>query len=95
MFIRYKIITYLSDRQFKNNLLHSALLSSMNLDFREHPAYSKLYPAPVPNVPPVFFPEKIARGDAAHLDALEAQSIFLIREAFHHFKKICMPWSMG
>ena len=67
----------------------------MNLDFREHPAYSKLYPAPVPNVPPVFFPEKIARGDAAHLDALEAQSIFLIREAFHHFKKICMPWSMG
>ena len=67
----------------------------MNLDFRDHPAYAKLYPAPVPNVPPVFFPEKIARGDAAHLDALEAQSVFLIREAFHHFKKICMPWSMG
>ncbi|MFM7160846.1 MAG: sulfate adenylyltransferase, partial [Planctomycetaceae bacterium] len=30
-----------------------------------------------------------------HLDRLEAQSIFLIREAFHHFKNICMPWSMG
>jgi sulfate adenylyltransferase subunit 2 len=30
-----------------------------------------------------------------HLDRLEAQSIFIIREAFHSFKKIAMPWSMG
>jgi len=30
-----------------------------------------------------------------HLDALEDQSVFIIREAYHHFKKICMPWSMG
>ena len=31
----------------------------------------------------------------AHLDSLENQSIFIFREAYHHFKKICMPWSMG
>lgn len=30
-----------------------------------------------------------------HLDALENQSIFIFREAYHHFKNICMPWSMG
>lgn len=29
------------------------------------------------------------------LDRLEAQSIYLFREAFHAFKKIAMPWSMG
>ena len=44
---------------------------------------------------PAFFPKKIARDDDSHLDALEAQSIFLLREAYHHFKKLCMPWSMG
>ena len=31
----------------------------------------------------------------AHLDALENQSVFLFREAYHYFKKIAMPWSMG
>ena len=30
-----------------------------------------------------------------HLDALEAKSIFIIREAFHHFEKIGMLWSIG
>ncbi len=30
-----------------------------------------------------------------HLDQLEAQSVFIFREAFHSFKKIAMPWSMG
>ena len=67
----------------------------MQSDFRTHPAYGKLYPAPAPGEAPAFFPEKISREDAAHLDALEAQSIFIIREAYHHFKNICMPWSMG
>ena len=64
-------------------------------DFSAHPAYSKLYAAPAPEEPPAFFPQKIARNDSAHLDVLEAQSVFLIREAYHHFKNICMPWSMG
>jgi sulfate adenylyltransferase subunit 2 len=31
----------------------------------------------------------------SHLDALENQSIFILREAYHFFKKLCMPWSMG
>ena len=31
----------------------------------------------------------------SHLDALENQSIFIFREAYHYFKKVCMPWSMG
>src|SRR6516165_10504570 len=30
-----------------------------------------------------------------HLDELENQSIFIFREAYHSFKNICMPWSMG
>src|SRR5277367_3134803 len=30
-----------------------------------------------------------------HLDRLENQSIFLLREAYHSFKNIAMPWSMG
>jgi len=64
-------------------------------DFTTHPAYSKLYAAPTPTESAAFFPEKISRADSAHLDQLEAQSVYIIREAFHHFKNICMPWSMG
>ena len=64
-------------------------------DFSKHPAYSRLYAAPGADEPAAFFPEKIAHSDQEHLDQLEAQSVFLIREAFHHFKNICMPWSMG
>ncbi|MDD5262208.1 MAG: sulfate adenylyltransferase subunit 2 [Methylacidiphilales bacterium] len=30
-----------------------------------------------------------------HLDKLEAQSIFIFREAYHAFKSPAMPWSMG
>ena len=30
-----------------------------------------------------------------HLDELENQSIFIFREAYHVFKNIAMPWSMG
>jgi 3'-phosphoadenosine 5'-phosphosulfate sulfotransferase (PAPS reductase)/FAD synthetase len=65
------------------------------MDHSTHPAYGKLYPAPGAEEPAAFFPAKISRNDSEHLDALESQSIFLIREAFHHFKNLCMPWSMG
>jgi sulfate adenylyltransferase subunit 2 len=37
----------------------------------------------------------ISKEHHAHLDALENQSIFIFREAYHYFTKICMPWSMG
>lgn len=30
-----------------------------------------------------------------HLDKLEAQSVYIFREAYHAFDKLCMPWSMG
>ena len=30
-----------------------------------------------------------------HLDQLENQSFFIFREAYHAFKNIAMPWSMG
>lgn len=30
-----------------------------------------------------------------HLDKLEAQSIYILREAYHSFSNLCMPWSMG
>ena len=35
------------------------------------------------------------QDNSSHLDALEQQSIFIFREAYHFFKKVCMPWSMG
>lgn len=63
--------------------------------FDDHPAYGGKYPAPPPGEPPAFFPGTVSRGESRHLDALEAQSVYLIREAFHHFKNICLPWSMG
>jgi sulfate adenylyltransferase subunit 2 len=65
------------------------------MNFSSHPAYQGKYAAPPQDESPAFFPEKISRADAAHLDVLEAQSLFIIREAYHHFKNICMPWSMG
>jgi sulfate adenylyltransferase subunit 2 len=30
-----------------------------------------------------------------HLDQLESQSVYLLREAYHSFSNLCMPWSMG
>src|SRR6201982_1057921 len=30
-----------------------------------------------------------------HLDDLESKSLFIFREAYHVFKNIAMPWSMG
>jgi len=30
-----------------------------------------------------------------HLDRLENQSVFIFREAYHSFKNVAMPWSMG
>jgi len=30
-----------------------------------------------------------------HLDQLEAQSIYILREAYCSFSNLCMPWSMG
>lgn len=30
-----------------------------------------------------------------HLDKLESQSIYIFREAYHSFKNLAMPWSMG
>lgn len=30
-----------------------------------------------------------------HLDALEARSVFLLREAYANFKRLCMLWSIG
>ena len=38
---------------------------------------------------------QINQDHSSHLDALENQSIFIFREAYHFFKKVCMPWSMG
>jgi sulfate adenylyltransferase subunit 2 len=40
-------------------------------------------------------PESAGDRRDTHLDSLENQSVFIIREAYHHFKNIVMPWSMG
>ena len=34
-------------------------------------------------------------GSNSQLDALENQSVFILREANNAFKNIAMPWSMG
>ncbi len=31
----------------------------------------------------------------SHLDRLEDQSVFILREAYKHFKNLCMLWSIG
>src|ERR1700675_416555 len=38
---------------------------------------------------------RMSKVTRTHLDRLENQSIFLLREAHHAFKNIAMPWSMG
>jgi len=30
-----------------------------------------------------------------HLDRLESQSIYILREAYREFKSLCMLWSIG
>ncbi len=30
-----------------------------------------------------------------HLDDLESQSVYILREAYKHFKEVCMLWSIG
>src|SRR5438477_8722949 len=30
-----------------------------------------------------------------HLDRLEQQSVYIFREAFRHFERLCMLWSVG
>ena len=30
-----------------------------------------------------------------HLDQLEQQSVYIFREAFRHFERLCMLWSIG
>ena len=30
-----------------------------------------------------------------HLDELESQSVYILREAFRHFERLCMLWSVG
>src|SRR5947207_13462157 len=37
----------------------------------------------------------VSATQRTHLDELENQSIFIFREAYHAFKNVCMPWSMG
>jgi sulfate adenylyltransferase subunit 2 len=32
---------------------------------------------------------------ASHLDDLEDQSVYILREAYKHFKSLCMLWSIG
>ena len=41
-------------------------------------------------------PDGVGGGDASdRLDALEAQSIFILREAFARLKRIALLWSLG
>jgi sulfate adenylyltransferase subunit 2 len=34
-------------------------------------------------------------GRFAHLDALESQSVYILREAYRKFRRLAMLWSVG
>src|SRR6476469_5613994 len=36
-----------------------------------------------------------SRPTMDHLDQLEQQSVYIFREAFRHFERLCMLWSIG
>src|SRR6478752_4476912 len=36
-----------------------------------------------------------AKATVDHLDQLEQQSVYIFREAFRHFERLCMLWSIG
>src|ERR1700731_4129356 len=42
-----------------------------------------------------YLTQSMNQTQRTHLDELENQSIFIFREAYHAFKNVCMPWSMG
>ena len=44
---------------------------------------------------PVFLPSNNHSYSMDHLDELENQSIFIIREAYKNFKNLAMLWSIG
>ena len=44
---------------------------------------------------PVFLPRNNHGYSMDHLDELENQSIFIIREAYKNFKNLAMLWSIG
>ena len=45
----------------------------------------------IPRLPPDY----IARSAMNHLDALKAQSVYILREAFNKFDRLGMLWSLG
>ena len=51
--------------------------------------------SPAPLADPSRYSPRDAMPDYSHLDELEAQSIFILREAFHKFKNIALLWSVG
>jgi len=40
-------------------------------------------------------PSSSALGQTSTLDLLESQSVYILREAFRHFDRMCMLWSVG
>jgi sulfate adenylyltransferase subunit 2 len=55
--------------------------------------------APHPNMassgPPILREGQLAAPSMDHLDELEAQSIYILREAFARLKKLALLWSLG
>ncbi|MFU8804902.1 MAG: sulfate adenylyltransferase subunit CysD [Bradymonadaceae bacterium] len=56
-----------------------------------------ILPPEVVNVEPQLhrYSPDTSRPDYSHLDALESQSIFILREAFNRFDKVANLWSIG
>ena len=47
------------------------------------------------SVPQILRPGRLPPPSMDHLDELEAQSIYILREAFARLKKLALLWSLG
>ena len=47
------------------------------------------------SVPQILAPGRLPPPSMDHLDELEAQSIYILREAFARLKKLALLWSLG
>src|ERR1700744_4976932 len=47
------------------------------------------------SVPHILKEGRVSAASMGHLDALEAQSIYIFREAFARLKKLALLWSLG
>ena len=79
--------------QNENKTMSHALDTAADLDLNRYVAVREDVDGAL--TPPHRYSPRDAVPAYAHLDALEAQSIYILREAFNKFKNMAMLWSIG